>query len=141
MNGFSQVGHVCRLEGITGFLLEVLPDPSAPMYGPGRSKEGNFILSEVALKYTDPAKPAIPVTRLPNVETVHALTIHKSQGSEYDHVIVVLPDRESRILTRELLYTGVTRAKQRLTIIGSREAIARAVAKPIRRATGLGSRV
>jgi hypothetical protein len=46
------------LKGITGFLLEVLPDPAAPMYGPGRSKDGNFILSEVALKYTDAAKPA-----------------------------------------------------------------------------------
>jgi exodeoxyribonuclease V alpha subunit len=95
----------------------------------------------VACFSTDPAKPAIPVTRLPNVETVHALTIHKSQGSEYDHVIVVLPERESRILTRELLYTGVTRAKQRLTIIGTREAIESAVAKPIRRATGLVSRL
>jgi exodeoxyribonuclease V alpha subunit len=90
---------------------------------------------------TDPAKPTIPVTRLPNVETVHALTIHKSQGSEYDHVVVVLPDRESRILTRELLYTGVTRAKQRLTIIGSTDALQAAVGKPIRRATGLAGRL
>jgi exodeoxyribonuclease V alpha subunit len=95
----------------------------------------------IACFSTDPAKPTISVTRLPNVETVHALTIHKSQGSEYDHVIVVLPDRESRILTRELLYTGVTRAKQRLTIIGSREAVESAVATPIRRATGLSRRL
>jgi exodeoxyribonuclease V alpha subunit len=95
----------------------------------------------VACFSTDPAKPAIPVTRLPNVETVHALTIHKSQGSEYDHVVVVLPDRESRILTRELLYTGVTRAKQRLTIIGSTESLQAAVGKPIRRATGLANRL
>jgi WD40 repeat protein len=46
------------LKGVTGFLLEVLPDPSFPTYGPGRSKDGNFILSEVAVKYTDAAKPA-----------------------------------------------------------------------------------
>jgi len=95
----------------------------------------------VACFSTDPAKSAIPVTRLPNVETVHALTIHKSQGSEYDHVIVVLPEHQSRILTRELLYTGVTRAKQRLTVIGPREAIQDAVARPIRRATGLAVRL
>jgi len=95
----------------------------------------------VACFSTDPAKHAIPVTRLPNVETVHALTIHKSQGSEYDHVVVVLPDRDSRILTCELLYTGVTRAKQRLTIIGSTESLQAAVGKPIRRATGLANRL
>jgi exodeoxyribonuclease V alpha subunit len=95
----------------------------------------------VASFSTDAAKPAIPVTRLPNVETVHALTIHKSQGSEYDHVIVVLPDRASRILTRELLYTGVTRAKTKLTIIGTAEAFRSAIATPIRRATGLAARL
>ena len=95
----------------------------------------------VACFSADPSSPLIPVTRLPNVETVHALTIHKSQGSEYDHVIIVLPDRESPILTRELLYTGVTRAKRFLTIIGSREAIESAVVHPVRRATGLSSRL
>jgi hypothetical protein len=47
-----------QLKGVTGILLEVLPDPSLPLYGPGRSKDGNFILSEIALKYTDAAKPA-----------------------------------------------------------------------------------
>jgi len=95
----------------------------------------------VASFSTDATKPSIPVTRLPNIETVHALTIHKSQGSEYDHVIVVLPDRESRILTRELLYTGVTRAKNKLTIIGSPDAIRSAITTPIRRATGLAARL
>jgi WD40 repeat protein len=46
-----------QVKGVTGLLLEVLPDPASPMYGPGRSKDGNFILSEVALKYADAAKP------------------------------------------------------------------------------------
>ena len=54
-------------------------------------------------------------SRLDAVETVWAMTVHKSQGSEYDHVLMVLPDREAPVLTRELLYTGVTRAKSRLT--------------------------
>jgi len=52
-------------------------------------------------------------------ETAWAMTIHKSQGSEYDHVIVVLPRRQSPLLTRELFYTGVTRAKAGVTIVGS----------------------
>jgi exodeoxyribonuclease V alpha subunit len=82
-----------------------------------------------------------PVTRLPDVETVHALTIHKSQGSEYEHAIVVLPTHESRILTRELLYTGATRARTKLTIIATPEVISLAVKSPIRRATGLARRL
>ena len=54
-------------------------------------------------------------SRLDAVETVWAMTVHKSQGSEYDHVLMVLPDRDAPVLTRELLYTGVTRAKKHLT--------------------------
>lgn len=54
-------------------------------------------------------------SRLDAVETVWAMTVHKSQGSEYDHVLMVLPDREAPVLTRELLYTGVTRARTKLT--------------------------
>jgi exodeoxyribonuclease V alpha subunit len=54
-------------------------------------------------------------SRLDAVETVWAMTVHKSQGSEYNHVLMVLPDRDAPVLTRELLYTGVTRAKTKLT--------------------------
>ncbi|MEY2948613.1 MAG: RecBCD enzyme subunit RecD [Pseudomonadota bacterium] len=54
-------------------------------------------------------------SRLDAVETVWAMTVHKSQGSEYDQVLMVLPDRDAPVLTRELLYTGVTRAKSKLT--------------------------
>jgi exodeoxyribonuclease V alpha subunit len=54
-------------------------------------------------------------SRLDAVETVWAMTVHKSQGSEYEHVLMVLPDRDAPVLTRELLYTGVTRAKKYLT--------------------------
>ncbi|MHB1091006.1 MAG: exodeoxyribonuclease V subunit alpha [Ilumatobacteraceae bacterium] len=83
----------------------------------------------------------VPTTRLEDIETVHALTIHKSQGSEYGHAVVVLPDTHSRILTRELLYTGITRAIDRLTIVGSRDTIEAAIARPIRRASGLATRL
>jgi exodeoxyribonuclease V alpha subunit len=54
-------------------------------------------------------------SRLDAVETVWAMTVHKSQGSEYDHVLMVLPDKDAPVLTRELIYTGVTRAKSRLS--------------------------
>lgn len=53
--------------------------------------------------------------RLEEVESVLAMTVHKSQGSEFDHVLLVLPPHESAVLTRELIYTGLTRAKERLT--------------------------
>ncbi len=83
----------------------------------------------------------VSLARLPYVETVHALTIHKSQGSEYDHAIVVIPDADSRIVTRELLYTGITRPKKKLTVVGSLDSILHAVKTDIRRATGLADRL
>jgi len=76
-------------------------------------------------------------TSIPQVETVHALTIHKSQGSEFAHTIVVLPKGKSRILTRELLYTGITRAKPNLTLIDNQEALDIAIGNKVQRATGL----
>jgi exodeoxyribonuclease V alpha subunit len=83
----------------------------------------------------------VPTMRLEDVESVHALTIHKSQGSEYDEVIVVLPNESSRILTRELFYTGITRTKNRLTIIGSEAVLRSAVSQAIRRTSGLAARL
>ena len=83
----------------------------------------------------------IPLNRLPDVETVYAMTIHKSQGSEYGHAIVVLPTKASRILTRELLYTGISRPTRKLTIVATEQAIRDAVGRPIRRATGLADRL
>lgn len=83
----------------------------------------------------------IAVSKLPPVDTVHALTIHKSQGSEYGHTVVVLPTVASRIVTRELVYTGITRAKPDLTIVATEEVLQEAARTPIRRATGLANRV
>jgi exodeoxyribonuclease V alpha subunit len=55
--------------------------------------------------------------RLPDVETAFAITVHKSQGSEFNHVALVLPENISPVLTRELIYTGITRAKDRFTLL------------------------
>jgi exodeoxyribonuclease V alpha subunit len=80
-------------------------------------------------------------SRLEDVETVHAMTIHKGQGSQFDAVAVLLPEPGSPILTRELLYTAVTRARERLIVAGSEEAVRAAVERPIARASGLGERL
>ncbi len=58
-------------------------------------------------------------SRLAQVETMHAMTIHKSQGSQAEEVVVILPPPESRLLTRELFYTAITRAKTRVVVVGS----------------------
>lgn len=75
--------------------------------------------------------------RLPPVETVYAMTVHKAQGSQFDDVAVLLPDAGSPILTRELLYTAITRARRRLILVGTEETVRGAVERPITRASGL----
>jgi exodeoxyribonuclease V alpha subunit len=79
--------------------------------------------------------------RLEAVETLYAMTIHKAQGSQVGTAAVLLPAPESRILTRELLYTAVTRAQQRLVLVGLETTIRAAVARPIARASGLRERL
>jgi exodeoxyribonuclease V alpha subunit len=80
-------------------------------------------------------------TRLSAVDTAYAMTIHKSQGSQFGTAAVLLPEPDARILTRELLYTAVTRARERLILAGSEAAIRAAVARPIARASGLRGRL
>jgi exodeoxyribonuclease V alpha subunit len=79
--------------------------------------------------------------RLGSVETVYAMTIHKSQGSQYGTAAVLLPPADSPILTRELLYTAVTRARQRLILVGTEEVVRAAVQRPVTRASGLRERL
>ncbi|WP_230685201.1 ATP-binding domain-containing protein [Cellulomonas sp. JZ18] len=75
--------------------------------------------------------------RLPPVEPVHAMTVHRAQGSQYGRVSVLLPPAASPLLTRELLYTAVTRARDAVHVLGTAEAVAAAVERPVRRASGL----
>ena len=76
-------------------------------------------------------------SRLGAVDTVYAMTVHKSQGSQFGTAAVVLPEPDSPLLTRELLYTAVTRARERLILVGSEAAVRAAVARPVARASGL----
>ncbi len=78
-------------------------------------------------------------SRLAAVDTAYAMTVHKSQGSQFNAVAVVLPDPASPILTRELLYTAITRARSHLTLAATEEAVRAAVNRPIARASGLRS--
>ena len=76
-------------------------------------------------------------SRLGERETVYAMTVHKSQGSEFDHAALVLPDEPSAVLTRELLYTAITRARRWFSLRGSMRIIEQAVQQPVHRHSGL----
>jgi exodeoxyribonuclease V alpha subunit len=81
---------------------------------------------------------SVGVSRLASVETAFAMTVHKSQGSEFDHTVLVLPRDAGRVLTRELVYTGITRARSAFTLVTPRApAFAEALAQRTRRASGL----
>ena len=80
-------------------------------------------------------------SRLDTLETVYAMTIHKSQGSEFERVTLLLPPASSRLLTRELLYTAVTRARSHVLVVGTEEALRGAIERPIARASGLAERL
>jgi exodeoxyribonuclease V alpha subunit len=78
---------------------------------------------------------------LPAFSGVYALTIHRAQGSEFDDVAIVLPEPSSRVLTRELLYTALTRARCSVRIVGSEEALRAAIERRVARASGLMARL
>lgn len=85
---------------------------------------------------------SVAVSRLAHVETCFAMTIHKSQGSEFAHTVVVLPEGGGDILTRELVYTGVTRAREYLSLVEPRPGLlGQAVARQFRRASGLKAKL
>ncbi|MFH1081195.1 MAG: exodeoxyribonuclease V subunit alpha [Pseudomonadota bacterium] len=75
--------------------------------------------------------------RLPEYETVYAMTVHKSQGSEFDAVLLVLSDHDAPILTRELVYTGITRARKQVRIWSTEDVFVSAISRCIQRTSGL----
>ncbi len=88
---------------------------------------------------TETTQRLLAPSRLPTHETVFAMSVHKSQGSEFDEVAVVLPDQASPVVTRELLYTAVTRAKKRVVIHAAPQVVRQAIAQRVVRASGLRS--
>ena len=108
---------------------------------------------DIGLTLSDPARPgslrvyfmegdavrSVLATRLRDVETAFAMTVHKSQGSEFRHTVLALPEDRHGILTRELVYTGITRASAQFTLVSpSGSVLAEAVARRTHRASGLG---
>ena len=89
-----------------------------------------FFESEDGERYLTPAE-------LPQFEVCYAMTVHKSQGSEYDNLVVILPDENSPLLTRELVYTAVTRTKKSLTIAGTSKAFLQSINNESTRYSGL----
>lgn len=75
--------------------------------------------------------------QLPEHETVFAMTVHKSQGSEFENIIMILPEKDNRVLTRELIYTGITRTRKSLTIWGTEAVLKAAILRKIERTSGL----
>lgn len=114
-----------RLGLYNGDVGIVLPDGG----GKGNRKVF-FFLPDGSLRKVHPL-------RLPEHETVFAMTVHKSQGSEFDEIALVLPDRALPLLTRELLYTAVSRAKNRITVLGTEPVFREAVSRRTKRASGL----
>lgn len=84
---------------------------------------------------------ALVPARLGRHQTAWAMTIHKSQGSEFERILLLLPDHDSPLLTRELVYTGLTRAKKQAALWGSEELLRLAITRRIRRASGLAWRL
>ncbi len=103
----------------------VHPDPDAP---------GGV---QVVFEGPDGSPRPVAPARLPSHETVFAMTVHKSQGSEFDRVLLLLPPEPSRVVTRELLYTAITRARTRVDVWASEAALRAAVARRIERSSGL----
>jgi len=83
----------------------------------------------------------VDIARLPAHETVFAMTVHKSQGCQFDHVVMVIPPTRAALLTRELVYTGLTRARRHLTVLGDPEVLGQAVRHVLQRASTLRGRL
>jgi exodeoxyribonuclease V alpha subunit len=106
---------------------------------PGESRDAPRTLG--ALGTGGSGMRSLPTTRLADVSTAHAMTVHRSQGSQFSEATVLLPEADSRILTRELFYTAVTRARHTVRVVGKEEAVRAAVTRRAQRATGLARRL
>jgi len=142
-------------ERIAGWLADGVPGSGAGEHAPGRSvlvtrndPELGIWNGDTGVVVASPSGPRVAFARpdaplllspdrLRDLQTVHATTVHRSQGSQFDRVTVLLPPPESPLLTRELLYTALTRAQEHVRVLGSEEAVRAAVARPVVRASGL----
>ncbi|MEC5318448.1 exodeoxyribonuclease V subunit alpha [Brenneria populi subsp. brevivirga] len=95
----------------------------------------------VYFQLPDGKTKSVAPSRLPPHDTAYAMTVHKSQGSEFEHTALVLPNQYLPVLTRELVYTAITRARRRLTLYADMKILRRAVKTPTQRHSGLVERI
>lgn len=119
----------------------VLITENAPDLGLYNGDTGVVIATATGPRAAFAGGRLIPVHLIDAVVTAHAMTVHKAQGSQFDDVSLILPPPGSPLLTRQLLYTAVTRAQSGITIYGHQQAIVEAVTHPAVRASGLRSRL
>ena len=122
----------------------VLMSVNQPEWGVANGDQGIVMAASASTRvvFGDPDQPAsVPLSALEGLQPLYAMTVHKSQGSQYGGVTLVLPPPGSPLLTRELLYTAVTRARHRLRIVGLADSVRTAVTTPAWRASGLAQRL
>lgn len=124
-------------------LMVTRNDPEQELYNGdiGRVERLADGSANLVLAAADGGLRRVALARLPEHELVLAMSVHKSQGSEFDRIDLVLPLASSPLLTRELVYTAITRARQSLRIFASRAALAEAVERRVRRSSGLAERL
>ncbi|NLV66415.1 MAG: exodeoxyribonuclease V subunit alpha [Spirochaetes bacterium] len=98
-------------------------------------------VEHAVFRLSDGTSRSIRCNRLPAHETAFAMTVHKSQGSEFDEVLLVLPDKWNPVMCRELLYTAVTRGKKRVTIAGTEDVIRKMTCTGLERMSGLRPKI
>ncbi len=101
---------------------------------PDKEQEGKF---KVLFQRADGSVKEYLPARLPHCETVFAMTIHKSQGSEFEEVLIILPEAINPVLTKELLYTAITRARKTVKLVVDEAVFAGTVRQKVKRVTGL----
>jgi exodeoxyribonuclease V alpha subunit len=132
--------------GVTGWyhhrpVLITQNDPATQLFN-GDVGTTFVVDGEPLVYFEGPNGPrAIAPARLPAHETAWAMTVHKAQGSEFDHVLIVLPDVDTRLLTRELLYTAITRARQTVHLVASDTTLRLMVSRSVARSSGLVERL
>jgi len=106
------------------------------------ARDGGYPRLEAVFPSPDGGFKALAISPiLQHLELAYAMTVHKSQGSEFDQVVIVMPEQDSEFVTKEILYTALTRAKRVVTIIGSENAIRKAGSKMQKRYSGLKERM
>jgi exodeoxyribonuclease V alpha subunit len=120
--------------GDSGVVVRADPGDASPLLAVFRRAARATGLGEASFE-------ALPLDSLGDASPAFAMTVHKAQGSEFDHVLVVLPEEDLPLLTRELVYTAVTRARRSVLLVGERELLARAVGRVVQRHCGLAEKL